>query len=273
MGIRGEDTPSKAEQRMLEMCRKVSARKLDMTGGKKQSAIVATDVDVVDLSDDDSCSETVNYPSSINVTIAPAKRKSAPPSKTNKLKASRTSLRKNSEKKIVRVSSSEDQSDVDSSEVEMIVPSEVKVKCPICDKMFDREIVMEHFCDYQANGNEVLEISSGSEIDVSEEDSAVTTVSEASSEDDTPVKTNTNMLSMLANIRNYTPNVQKPQPNVVKLSTSSFSFDLTYSLPSHPITPSPLSRHGGKRTRAKLKSRGRKGYVPTKSKHGLQFKK
>eukprot|EP00092_Neocalanus_flemingeri_P008659 GFUD01009329.1.p1 GENE.GFUD01009329.1~~GFUD01009329.1.p1 ORF type:complete len:687 (-),score=205.49 GFUD01009329.1:81-2141(-) len=281
LGIKGVDAPSKTEKRMLEMCKKVSARELDMTGKKKAKAkevIANTDNAVVEISDDDSNSETGdnvegNHMYSSPVTIAPAKRKSALASNTNKDKLSRTSPRKIAQKQIVSVSSSEDQS---SSEVETSSSCQIRVKCPICEKIFDRDVVMEHFCDYEVKEDEVLDVSSGSEIELSEEeDSTATTVSEATSEDEPPVKTNSNMLSMLADIRSSHPHVHKSQSNVVKLSTSSFSFDLTYSLPPTPGTPSPstMSRQGNKRTRAKLKSRGRKGYVPTKHKFGLQFKK
>jgi len=272
MGIGEENARSKSQIGMLEMCRKVSARKLDMTGKKvRKVATAVSDTPVVEISDDDSNTEIeVSSMGSSPPPIAPAKRKSALSSKTNK--ASRKSPRKKVEKKAIVVSSSEDLS---GSEVESSSSSQMKVKCPICEKIFDREVVMEHFCEYEVKEEEIFDISSGSEIDVSEEeDSTASTVSEATSEEDTPVKTNSNMLSMLAHIRN-SPSVEKPHSNVVKLSTSSFSFDLTYSLPPTPTTPSPspMSRQGAKRTRAKLKSRGRKGYVPTKHKFGLQFKK
>jgi len=275
LGMRDEDALSRTQLGMLDMCMKVSARKLDMTGKNKKNSkdiIAENDAPVFEISDDDSNTETERTSlDSLPPSIAPAKRKSA--LKSNGSKASRISPRKKPEKKAVIVSSSEDQS---GSEVESGVSSQVQVKCPVCQRIFDRDVVMEHFCDYDIKEHEILEVSSGSEIDISEEDdSAATTVSEATSEDDTPVKTNSNMLSLLASMRN-SPHVEKTHSNVVKLSTSSFSFDVTYSLPpTTPSTPSPstMSRQGAKRTRAKLKSRGRKGYVPTKHKLGLQFKK
>jgi len=281
LGLNIEDEPSKTEKRMLDMCRKVSARELDMTGKKENKTVVSKNNAVVELSDDDdggnSSSETTGTSFFLSPTkIAPAKRKSVLASKV--IKSKNSSLpKKKSQKKPVVLSSSEENS---GSEVEAdasISSIQNKVKCHICEKTFDENVIMEHFCDYDVNEKEVLMISSGSEIDISEEDdSTANTYSEATSEEEIPIKTNVDMLAMLENLRKSPTKDHKQNPNVVQFPTSGIRFDLTYSLPPSSGTPSPSSMmrlQGNKRTRAKLKSRGRKGYVPTKKKHGLQFKK
>ena len=275
LGLADSETLRKTKMGMLEMCRKVSARKLDMTGKKaheNREDVLSRDTPLVVISDEDSNTDTEEIHLKLSPPpLAPAKRKSAISSK--KSKASKKSPKK-SETKTLKLSSNEDLSE---SELESFIPRQIKVMCPICEKIFDKDVVMEHFCEYKLSEKEVFDISSGSEIELSEEeDSLATTIREAFSEDETPRKTNTDMLCMLQNIRG-SPNVKSSNSNVVTLSTSSFSFDLSYSLPSAPSTPSPISmsRKGGKRTRAKLGSHGggRNGYAVAKEKYGLEFKK
>jgi len=264
IGLADSETLKKTKMGMLEMCRKVSARKLDMTSRKTHKLNeeeILSDTPVVEISDGDEDSFTdVKSPST---AIAPAKRKSAMSSK--KSRVSRDSLK---ETKTIKVSSSEDLS---GSELESFIPKQIRVKCPICEKIFDKDVVMEHFCEYERKESEVFDISSGSEIELSEEeDSEATIVSEASSEEETSSNTNSDMFTLLQSIRS--PNVNKMNSNVVTLSTSSFSFDLSYSLPPTPGTPTSTNRQGTKRTRAKLGSHGgRKGYTSSKHGYRLQF--
>jgi len=275
LGLADSETLRKTKMGMLEMCSKVSARKLDMTGKKaletRENSSLGGAPFVV-ISDEDSNTDTEELSRKESPPpIAPAKRKSASSFKKNK--ASKNGPKK-SEKKTVKLSSNED---LWGSDLESFIPKQIKVKCPICEKIFDKDVVMEHFCEYKLTEQEVFDISSGSEIELSEEDdSLATSIREAFSEDETPRKTNTDMLSMLQNIRK-SPNVINMNSNVVTLSTSSFSFDVSYTLPSSPSTPSPtsMSRQGGKRTRAKLGSHGggRNGYATIKEKFAQEFKK